>query len=213
MRKKYRTSPPPVRRISWRRVVFLGMVLVAGMSWVSERPGGQEPAAAETEYVPYALDDTLKEQIRVQAQIEGIEEKVNDLYALVMVESGGSGEDVFQASESLGLKPDSLSRDESIQQGVRYYAQLLNEGSALGADQDCIFQAYNYGKDFLYYAADRGGIYSFEMAQEYAAQKADHARVDYNNPIAVSENGGWRYAYGNMFYVQLIHQALDALDE
>lgn len=73
------------------------------MSWVSERPGGQEPAAAETEYVPYALDDTLKEQIRVQAQIEGIEEKVNDLYALVMVESGGSGEDVFQASESLGL--------------------------------------------------------------------------------------------------------------
>lgn len=189
------------------------MVLAAGMSWVSERPGGQEPAAAETEYVPYALDDTLKEQIRVQAQIEGIEEKVNDLYALVMVESGGSGEDVFQASESLGLKPDSLSRDESIQQGVRYYAQLLNEGSALGADQDCIFQAYNYGKDFLYYAADRGGIYSFEMAQEYAAQKADHARVDYNNPIAVSENGGWRYAYGNMFYVQLIHQALDALDE
>lgn len=180
------------------------------MSWVSERPGGQEPAAAETEYVPYALDDTLKEQIRVQAQIE---EKVNDLYALVMVESGGSGEDVFQASESLGLKPDSLSRDESIQQGVRYYAQLLNEGSALGADQDCIFQAYNYGKDFLYYAADRGGIYSFEMAQEYAAQKADHARVDYNNPITVSENGGWRYAYGNMFYVQLIHQALDALDE
>ncbi len=76
------------------------MVLAAGMSWVSERPGGQEPAAAETEYVPYALDDTLKEQIRVQAQIE---EKVNDLYALVMVESGGSGEDVFQASESLGL--------------------------------------------------------------------------------------------------------------
>lgn len=210
MRKKYRTSPPPVRRISWRRVVFLGMVLAAGMSWVSERPGGQEPAAAETEYVPYALDDTLKEQIRVQAQIE---EKVNDLYALVMVESGGSGEDVFQASESLGLKPDSLSRDESIQQGVRYYVQLLNEGSALGADQDCIFQAYNYGKDFLYYAADRGGIYSFEMAQEYAAQKADHVRVDYNNPIAVSENGGWRYAYGNMFYVQLIHQALDALDE
>ncbi len=51
------------------------------------------------------------------------------------------------------------------------------------------------------------------MAQEYAAQKAYHVRVDYNNPIAVSENGGWRYAYGNMFYVQLIHQALDALDE
>ena len=28
------------------------------------------------------------------------------------------------------------------------------------------------------------------------------------NPIAVAKNGGWRYGYGNMFYVELVNQYL-----
>ena len=30
----------------------------------------------------------------------------------------------------------------------------------------------------------------------------------YTNPIAVAKNGGWRYGYGNMFYVELVNQYL-----
>ena len=32
--------------------------------------------------------------------------------------------------------------------------------------------------------------------------------MTYTNPIAVSKNGGWRYNYGNMFYVELVNQYL-----
>ncbi len=33
-------------------------------------------------------------------------------------------------------------------------------------------------------------------------------KVTYTNPIAVAKNGGWRYGYGNMFYVELVNQYL-----
>ena len=32
--------------------------------------------------------------------------------------------------------------------------------------------------------------------------------MTYSNPIAIKENGGWRYNYGNMFYVMLVKQYL-----
>ena len=32
--------------------------------------------------------------------------------------------------------------------------------------------------------------------------------VTYTNPVAVEKNGGWRYSYGNMFYVLLVSQYL-----
>lgn len=32
--------------------------------------------------------------------------------------------------------------------------------------------------------------------------------MTYTNPIAVNKNGGWRYNYGNMFYVELVNQYL-----
>ena len=32
--------------------------------------------------------------------------------------------------------------------------------------------------------------------------------IQYDNPMAVQENGGWRYAYGNMFYARLVKQYL-----
>ena len=33
-------------------------------------------------------------------------------------------------------------------------------------------------------------------------------KVTYTNPIAIERNGGWRYAYGNMFYAELVNQYL-----
>ena len=32
--------------------------------------------------------------------------------------------------------------------------------------------------------------------------------MDYKNEISIKQNGGWRYKYGNMFYVQLVSQYL-----
>ena len=138
----------------------------------------------------------------------GIEDYVNVLLAIMQVESGGTGVDVMQSSESLGLPPNTLSTEESIKQGCKYFSELLDTATVKGCDMNAVIQSYNYGGGFLNYVADRGGTYSFEMAEGFALDKSGGSKVTYSNIIAVEKNGGWRYGYGNMFYVLLVSQFL-----
>lgn len=135
---------------------------------------------------------------RYAAQYD-ISDYVNVLLAIMEVESGGVLEDVMQSSESMGLPPNSLDTENSIRQGCKYFAELIDKAERFGCDLDSVIQAYNYGGGFLDYVASHGGKYSFTLAQAFAEEKSGGERVDYPNPIAVEENGGWRYNYGNMF--------------
>ena len=54
------------------------------------------------------------------------------LLAIIQVESGGTLEDVMQSSESLGLPPNSLSTEESIKQGCKYFSELLAAAETKG---------------------------------------------------------------------------------
>src|SRR5690625_5983048 len=47
----------------------------------------------------------------------GVLEYVSTLLAIIEVESGGKLKDVMQSSESLGLPPNTLDTEASIQQG------------------------------------------------------------------------------------------------
>ena len=128
--------------------------------------------------------EVLKHQPTVEkyARQYGIEDYVDYLLAIMQVESGGTATDVMQSSESLGLPPNSLSTEESIRQGCKYFSDLLKSAKASGCDINTAVQAYNYGG----------------------------AKVSYKNEISIKENGGWRYRYGNMFYVKLVSQYLAA---
>lgn len=128
------------------------------------------------------------------------------LLAIMMVESGGVGDDVMQSSESLGLPPNSLTPTESIEQGVKYFASLLTIATEKGCDISTVIQSYNYGGAFIDYVAENGQQYTFELAQEFAKDKSKGEKVDYANELACQINGGWRYKYGNMFYVLLVNQ-------
>jgi hypothetical protein len=138
----------------------------------------------------------------------GIEEQVNTILAIIQVESGGTAVDVMQSSESLGLPPNSLSTEESIKQGCKYFSELLATAEKLGCDADSAIQSYNYGGGFLPYVAAHGKKYTYELAACFSKEKAGGKKVPYTNPIAVPINGGWRYAYGNQFYVLLVKQYL-----
>ena len=149
-----------------------------------------------------------KPMVEKYAREYGIEEYVNVLLAIIQVESGGTAEDVMQSSESLGLPPNSLSTEESIKQGVKYFSELLASSERLGTDLESVIQSYNYGGGFLEYVSSRGGKYSFEVAQSFSKEYSGGEKVSYPNPIAITINGGWRYNYGNMFYVALVKQYL-----
>lgn len=136
----------------------------------------------------------------------GIEDYVHVLLAIIQVESGGTAKDVMQSSESLGLPPNSLSTEASIKQGVKYFSELFKYSKGMGVDLDSVIQSYNYGGGFLEYVAKHGKKYTFELAQNFSKEHSDGEKVSYPNPIALPINGGWRYNYGNMFYVQMVKQ-------
>ena len=141
-------------------------------------------------------------------QQNGIPEYTDVLLAIMQVESGGKLTDIMQSSGSAGLPNDSLEEESSIRQGCTYFAHLLSKGKSLDCDLDCIIQAYNYGSGFLDYAAKFNGVYSTELAEKFAEKQSGGNTIQYDNPMAVQENGGWRYAYGNMFYARLVKQYL-----
>ena len=149
-----------------------------------------------------------KPMLEKYAREYGIEEYLNVLLAIIQVESGGTLEDVMQSSESLGLPPNSLSTEESIKQGCKYFSELLAVAETKGCDLNSVIQSYNYGGGFLDYVAGRGKKYTFELAESFARNKSGGKKVTYTNPVAVEKNGGWRYSYGNMFYVLLVSQYL-----
>ncbi|MGF7105688.1 cell wall-associated NlpC family hydrolase [Lachnospiraceae bacterium PH1-22] len=141
------------------------------------------------------------------AKENDISEYVNYLLAIMQVESGGKGNDVMQSSESAGLPPNSYtSAEESIKQGVKYFAGLVNSIKTNGCDINSAIQAYNYGGGYINYVAKNGKKHSFSLAENFSKDKAGGVKVTYTNPIAVAKNGGWRYNYGNMFYVELVIQ-------
>lgn len=137
-----------------------------------------------------------------------IEDYTNYILAIMQVESGGKGEDVMQSSESLGLPPNSLSTEESIKQGCKYFSQLLATSKSKETDIDSVVQSYNYGGGFLDYVFTRGKKYTYDLAEGFSREKSGGQKVDYPNPIAIPINGGWRYSYGNQFYVKLVSQYL-----
>ena len=153
-----------------------------------------------------------KELVEIYAKKYGISEYVYTLLAIIQVESGGVLPDVMQSSESAGLPSNTIDNvEQSINQGTKYFADLLSKAQASNVDEDTILQAYNYGSGFIDYIAQRGKRYTFDYAMEFAREKSNDTKVDYPNPIAIKINGGWRYKYGNMFYVMLIRQYLPSM--
>lgn len=155
--------------------------------------------------------EVLKHQPMVEkyAKEYGISEYVGVLLAIIQVESGGTAEDVMQSSESMGLPPNSLDTESSIKQGCKYFASLLSSAQNQGIDdRNAVIQSYNYGGGYLGYVAENGKKHTYTLAENFAREKSGGKKVTYTNPIAVKKNGGWRYGYGNMFYVELVNQYL-----
>ena len=137
--------------------------------------------------------EVLKHQPTVEkyAKEYGISDYVNYLLAIMQVESGGTGTtDVMQASESLGLPLNSLSVEESIKQGCKYFSELLKSTEAKGCDINTVVQSYNYGGGFIDYVSSHGKKYTFELAVSFAKDKSGGVKVTYKNEISIKENGG-----------------------
>ena len=163
----------------------------------------------------YFSDSVLEysDTVDFYAEKNGIAEYSDYLLAIMQVETGGRGDDVMQSSESLGLPPGSLEPEDSIAQGCSSFAEILGEAEKKGCDLDAAIQAYNFGIDYLDFAAKRGGDSDLDMATEFAEWKSGGETTEYRSELASEVNGGWRYKYGNMFYAELVKKIVENLKE
>ena len=150
-----------------------------------------------------------REMLEQVAKEKDLSSDLEVLYAIMNVESGGRLKDVMQSSESKGLPVNTLDTEESIEQGLSYYKELKTKAKELSLDEKSVWQAYNYGIGFLYYVKENGGLYQDSLAESFAKEMSGGKTVPYRNKIAVEENGGYRYHYGNMFYARLIEENIE----
>ena len=147
-----------------------------------------------------------REMLERVAKEKGLSSDLEVLYAIMNVESGGRLRDVMQSSESMGLPVNTLDTEDSIEQGLSYYKELKEKTRELSLDDKSLWQAYNYGIGFLYYVKEHGGQYQDSLAEDFAMEQSGGKLVAYKNKLAIAENGGYRYQYGNMFYARLIEE-------
>ena len=147
-----------------------------------------------------------REMLEKVAKEKGLSADLEVLYAIMNVESGGRLKDVMQSSESMGLPVNTLDTEDSIEQGLSYYKELKEKTRELSLDEKSLWQAYNYGIGFLYYVKEHGGQYQDSLAENFAKEQSGGKLVAYKNKLAIKENGGYRYQYGNMFYARLIEE-------
>lgn len=129
----------------------------------------------------------------------GIGQYVDLLLAIMMQESGGLCQDVFQCSESLGKPPNSINTETSIEQACKIMSNYLSASEVRGIlDIPRIrlaLQCYNFGGGFMTFVNQNGGEWTQELVNEYARIKSGGVR---NTGSRVERLGEWRY--GDQYY-------------
>lgn len=131
---------------------------------------------------------------RIAAE-HGVGEYVELLLAMIAQESGGDAErypDILQCSESAGDAPNTITDPiKSLEQGIKYFASLVESGEKAGVDTETVLQSYNFGGGYIGYVRDNyGGRHSEEAARAFSSMMA--ARLGWSN-------------YGDVKYVEHVH--------
>lgn len=201
-------------KIIFYLVVVGGLALTAmfGVALVTEvlnMFGGSTPPKTELVVEGGQVNEevlALKPDIEKAMEEVGMPAKyINLMLAICMQESGGRVPDVFQCSESLGLPPNTLGKEESIKQGVKYlWSQMKDVGIENIEDEAYLkvaVQAYNYGGAFVGFSRDNGGKYTQEMSVAYARLRSGGTM-----------NGNGQFAYGDSEYVAHVWRYLVVKD-
>ena len=197
--------------------VFIALVLVIVLTIplmvsmiVTVLFGGNEDNNSEAAdyydgmYVSLLLSDAVEDyrpKVLTQAKEQGMEAYIELFLAVMQQESGGNGNDVFQASESKGLPPNTLSADESIKQGVAYLSAMIRKAGCTSptdiAHIKLALQGYNFGGGYIDFAIKKDGKWTQNNTFAYAKKQSKGKR---NTGKRVEQLGPWHY--GDQYYTR-----------
>ena len=150
--------------------VFLFLICGVMLIGISDDGEDGDPAHASG----LGLSDKVREYaafVGDTAAEYNIHEYEKYLLAIMMVESGGEGNDPMQSLGNSGLTEEEKTPSESIKAAVAYFAMLLQKADTLGCDLDAVIQAYNYGAGYIDYVSVRGKAHTFQLSCDFASSK------------------------------------------
>ena len=126
---------------------------------------------------------------------------VDLVLAMIYTETKGKTDDVMQSI---------TDRKESIRQGVTVLSENLEEAAHHKVDPWTAVQAYNFGKAYIDYVADNGGVNTVELAKAYSKNvvapslgNISGETYTYYQPVAMYYGGGKLYTNGgNIYYAK-----------
>ncbi|WP_226641357.1 lysozyme family protein [Mesobacillus subterraneus] len=141
----------------------------------------------------------------------GMEDHTVTVAALMMQESRGKGRDPMQASESLGLAPNSIQDpQQSIQQGVKYYQRVVNHGKKMQVDFPTVIQSYNMGIGYIDFVAKNGGKHSEELAKKFSMIQVEKNPQTYDCG-GDKNNFRYPYCYGDFTYSTKVAKHMESI--
>jgi Lysozyme-like/Peptidase family M23 len=148
-----------------------------------------------------------KPTVEKYAEEYGVEEYVGIILALMMQESGGSGNDPMQASESYCGRVGCITNpDVSIEQGVKYFSEVLKKANG---DVKLTLQSYNFGLGFIDYVNEHGGKYTQELAIDFSSMMYDELAHTGIYSCVRPEAVQYEACYGDIYYVDAVMQYYD----
>lgn len=157
--------------------------------------------------------NSYRSDVQTLANQAEIGEYTDVILGIMYTESKGKGTDLMQSSESAyGSRGKISSQQESIESGVKHFAESYEQAKAAGCDLDTAIQAYNFGTKYIQYVQKNGGENSVELAEKYSRDvlspgygNDQQSMYRYMQVQSVFYNGGYLYQNGgNMFYAEIV---------
>ncbi|MCF7625459.1 lysozyme family protein [Peribacillus butanolivorans] len=178
-------------------IFFVGIIMmVVGLGSSTEEETGEfEVGELSAEVLAY------RSLIEAELKKYGMEEHTLVLLAILQQENGGGlSRDIFQASESLGLPPNSITDPlYSIQVGVKHFAGVFEKGKAKGVNIEGIVQSYNFGGGYIDFLSSKGGKHSEALAKEFSSLQMEKNPGKYTCG-GDTNNFRYPYCYGDWSY-------------
>ncbi|WP_321384109.1 lysozyme family protein [uncultured Enterococcus sp.] len=170
-------------------------------------------------YTGYIIRGNVQQVVRYEDQVataaeeNGIPEYKELILAIIYAESKGRSADLMQSSESVyGQQAVIDNPQESIDYGVKFLAEAIQQNDEAGNDLWTAVQAYNYGLEYIRFVKENGGKNTVALSEEYSKEflspmlgNEDEETYPYYRLQSVFHNGGFLYKNGgNMFYADIV---------